>query len=332
MLKLSSSLPPLAVHGNRITDAHTRRPVRLRGVNRSGLEYSSPEAPGALEKAGINALELDEIASWGANILRLPFNQEWALASENYDPAGYLNAIDQVISMAAQRGLYTLLDLQWLDATHPRGTLANGRSNFVPPLPNPASLEVWKQLAARHSSETAVLYDIFNEPHDRLPDDSGPFQRISPEGELSALKGRRVRAQEWHPWARRMVHSIRSQNPAALIFVSGLDWGYDLSDSPIADLDAVVYSSHVYPSKRKSWERAFGKLSRTHPVFVAEWGGGDAHVDWGRELVSYLDERSVGWAAWSWSDWPHLVRKDRPFEPTAFGSVVRGSLLDQASS
>ncbi len=326
------NLPALAVVGNRIVNAETLRPVRLRGVNRSGLEYSPPADPGPIERAGITAHEFDEIASWGANIVRLPFNQEWALPSETYDPSRYLDAMDQVVSMAAQRGIYTLLDLQWLDATHPRGTLKDGTVNLVPPLPNLRSIEVWSQLAARYRSQTGVLCDIFNEPHDKLPDDVGDFQRISLEGNISNARGSRVRASEWHPWATHLVRAIRNQNPAAVIFVSGLDWGYDLSEFPLADVEAVVYSSHAYPNKRKSWDRAFGQLSRTHPVFVAEWGGGDAHVDWGRELLRYLDERSIGWTAWSWSDRPHLIRKEGPFEPTAFGSVVRASLLDQIES
>jgi hypothetical protein len=46
-------------------------------VNRSGLEYTAT--------GGISEEEIREIvAGWGSNVLRLPFNQDWALHSDAY--------------------------------------------------------------------------------------------------------------------------------------------------------------------------------------------------------------------------------------------------------
>ncbi len=329
-MTLSASLPPLKTDRNQIVIAETGQPIRLRGINRSGLEYSSPEDPGSLSKAGITPREFDQIASWGANIVRLPFNQQWALAAPGCDPEPYLSALDHAIELAAKRGMYTLLDLQWLNATQPHGTLKDGSFNFVPPLPNAASLELWPQLAARYRDEPAVLYDILNEPHDPLPDDPVAPHGIRPDRALYRLPKRRVSASEWHPWAIHLVNLIREQNSRALIFVSGLDWGYDLRHFPLTGIEDVVYSSHVYPTK-KNWDRSFGKLSRTHPVFIAEWGGQESSLAWGEELLRYLDERGLGWTAWSWSDHPRLVEIASSFTPTPFGSLVRASLLDQAT-
>ncbi len=311
---------PLETRGNKIVNAQTGEPVLLRGVNRSGLEYSAPRHPGSLVTAGISESEFDEIAGWGANLIRIPFNQSWALRTSDYDPEPYLAALDRVISMAAKRDIYTLLDLQWLDAISPRGRLPNGRTNFVPPLPNLASIELWKQLASRYRNEPAVLYDIFNEPHDPLPGDTGDLKGI-----------RHVTAAVWQSWAIRLVSAIRNEHPLALIFVSGVDWGYDLEGLPCADLAGVVYSSHVYPTKKKSWPSAFGNLSVQVPVFIAEWGGLEEDLSWGRELASYLADLQLGWTAWSWSDHPHLIQPRSSFQPTAFGSLVRG-LLRQSRS
>ncbi|HEY7211234.1 MAG TPA: cellulase family glycosylhydrolase [Bryobacteraceae bacterium] len=303
--KVAQQLPPLRTAGNRIVNAQTGHAILLRGINRSGFEYNSC--------ADIPEAELDHIASWGANIVRLPFNQDWALGSE-----AYREALDRVIAMAAARGMYTLLDLQWLDAVTPRGTLKNGRTNFVPPLPDLHSVELWRLLAARYREIPAVLYDIFNEPHDPLPDD--PLR-------LAGIRriGRRI----WHAWAARLVAAIRGENARALIFISGLDWGYDLSSFPLNGIENVVYSSHVYPHKKKTWEQAFGKPSRTHPVFIGEWGGTGADLLWGRQLVDYFDRLELGWTAWSWCDHPHLVKSG---EPTAFGKLVRARLLLESVS
>ena len=209
---LIEPLPALTTAANRIVQASTLSPFRLLGVNRSGLEYCSPDPPGSLARAGITPEELDAIAGWGANCIRLPFNQSWTC----FEP--YLAAIDNIVDGAAARGLYTILDLQWLDAEQPRGTLANGAPNYVPPLPNAHSIETWRRLARRYSGRTSVLFDIFNEPHDALTDD--PLHR------------RRVRYREWASWAERLIRAIRTEYESALIFVSGLDWGYVLRDFP----------------------------------------------------------------------------------------------------
>jgi hypothetical protein len=108
--RLSFGLPALAVAGNKIVNAQTGRAVLLRGVNRSGFEYSSPEGVGALTKTGINEAEISQIVDvWGANIIRLPFNQDWALERQGYDPAPYRADLEAVIAMAARRGAYTLV-------------------------------------------------------------------------------------------------------------------------------------------------------------------------------------------------------------------------------
>ncbi len=246
---LSANLPALSILGNRIVDSKTLRPVRLRGVNRSGLEYATAEPPGFLANARISEYEFDEIAAWGGNVIRLPFNQAHVLPGWFSEP--YLEALDRVISLTAERGSYTLLDLHWLDSVSPRGHLANGEPNFVPPLPNLSSLAVWSRLARRYREQTAVLYDLFNEPHDPLPDDNGSLDGIRPDKTLFPLARRRVRFRDWNAWAAQLTHAIRSENPHALIFVSGVDWGYNLRHFPSPDLPGVVYSSHVYPGKKE---------------------------------------------------------------------------------
>ena len=292
----------LSTAGNRIVRTDTGAPVLLRGVNRSGLEYSVD--------AGITADEIAHIVeAWGANIIRLPFNQEWALTRPDY-----LATLDFCIETAAARNAYTLLVLHWLDATTVRGHHEDGRRNFVPPLPNADSVEAWRQLARRYREQPAVLYDIFNEPHDPFPDDP--------------LLSEPVTMSHWQPWARRLVDAVRSENPAALIFVPGVHWGYSLEGFPLTGVSGIVYSTHVYPGKVPEWDRAFGSLAATHPVFAGEWGGADQDVPWGRALAGYFRQLGMGWTAWSWKDSPHLVQKPAapPYPPTPFGQLVRENL------
>jgi endoglucanase len=327
--ELSHGLNRLSVSGNMLVDSETGEQVTLRGLVRSGLEYSSPDGIGSLLKAGITAEEIQEmVVGWGAKIIRLPFNQEWALRSKAYDPEPYLAALDFIIDRAAAWGAYTLLDLQWLDARTPRGTNSVGTINFVPPLPGVDSIALWRQLAARYAEEPAVLFDLFNEPHDAHPDDPVPLLGIREDGLTFPLDSRRVSMAEWQPWALHLIRAIRCESASAVIFVSGVNWGYDLRGFPLPGVNGIVYSTHVYCNKGTDWDRAFGKLASEQPVFVGEWGGGPDDFAWGRRLADYVDARGIGWAAWSWSDVPRLVQAPPapPYLPTEFGKLVRSRL------
>lgn len=318
-MSLSHNLDPLWTRGNQMISAWTGRSIVLRGVNRSGLEYSEPGTAGFLAAAGISRVEIQEIASWGCNIIRLPFNQDWALHGRGaFSAESYLQALDTTIRWASEFGMYTLLDLQWLSADVQWGCLKDGSVNRVAPLPDRSSILLWRTLAERYREEPAVLYDIFNEPHDPLPDDPHPV--LDPSG--SEIPGRRVSAAVWSEWAETLTGTIREAHPRAAVFVSGTNWGYDLSGITV-NAEGVVLSTHIYRGKQPSWERAFGTIAASRPVFAAEWGGEDDDVAWGRNLAEYLRSIGIGWTAWSWRDWPHLLSGGRP---TRFGELVKAEL------
>jgi aryl-phospho-beta-D-glucosidase BglC (GH1 family) len=279
--------------------------VRLRGVNLSGLEYS---------RGAVTPAILDEIAGWGANLVRVPFNQRWLL-----DDPGYLDELSLVAAEASARGLYVLFDLQWLDYGQRRGTNPDGSNQATPPLPDENSPRAWQLLARRFAPDPAVMLDLLNEPHDRLPDDEFPLH--SADG--ARLPSPRVSPAEWHPWVHRLAAAIRPLAPETPLFVSGTDWGFQLAR---VNLQNVVYATHVYPYSGKrtrgDWQRGFGQLSERVPVVVTELGpvGDLAVMD---DLLDFLDERDLGWAAWSWRDQPALTDASGP---TDWGRLIRRRL------
>jgi hypothetical protein len=232
--------------------------------------------------------------------------------------ARYLDTLDEAIDCTARNGAYTLLDLQWLDAERAFGP----DRQFVAPLPNPDTRRLWTTLARRYGGNPAVLFDLFNEPHDRALDDPHPLYR--PDGSQYHAEHRRVSMTEWQPWAEMLVDEIREEAPETLIFVSGTNWAYDLRGFPL-DREGLVYSTHVYPNKGEDWFGAFGYLASHVPVFAGEFGGRECDLEWGQRLLDYFDELEIGWTAWSFADRPHLVDRDT-MEPTAFGSLVRERL------
>jgi hypothetical protein len=236
--------------------------------------------------------------------------------------------LDQAIDWAAGMGAYTLLDLQWLDADTVFGRLNDGSDNHVAPLPTEPTIELWSILAERYRSEPAVLFDLYNEPHSPLEDDSNRLYIIDEDGTVRESAADTVGPEEWRPWARKLIETIRVIHPLSLIWVAGVDWASDLRDMQL-DLPDLVYSAHVYPNRPPhQWDERFGELSGAYPVFIGEWGGGAADLDWGARLASFMRTKCCGWTAWSWVDNPTLVRDARrgDYTPTPFGKLVRSEL------
>ncbi|MDZ7373898.1 MAG: cellulase family glycosylhydrolase [candidate division KSB1 bacterium] len=256
------------------------RPVLLRGVNRSGLEYDR------VRGNGISEQEIDYICqTWCARIIRIPFNQEWVLSDKEY-----VEFLDRVVQWIKKNRAYAILDLQWRNTTEK-----------IPPMPDSRAVEMWKLLAQRYREEPAVLYDIHNEAHD-------------------------IDFGSWRRRAAEIIEAIRAVHPRSLILVSGLNWASDLrpwAQDPLP-YENIVYSVHMYPwfGGRGEWEVLFGQFSDRLPIYCGELGGGDADVDWGRELIRYLHAKQIGWCAWSWVDQPYLTLPEDRRTPTAFGQLV----------
>jgi hypothetical protein len=302
---MPSPLEPLQVTGRFLRGSASGKPMILRGVNRSGMEYISTGC-GGMTEAEISSLVLRH----NCRILRVPFQQEWVLQREDYLPQ-----LHQVAGWANACGAYVLLDLQWIDARE------RGPGNRVPALPIPETLECWRGVATSFRDTPGVFFDLFNEPHDPLPGD--PFPLLNPAG-LPYPEQHRVDALMWREWALALIDAVRERHPEAVCFVSGLNWGYDLRPFPL-DRPNLVYSTHIYRARGSDWDEAFGRLAETHCVFAGEWGGGAADLAWGTRLADYLEERAIGWTAWSWTDHPRLWADGRP---TPFGQIVLDRLAD----
>src|SRR6266487_707754 len=77
--------PAVHVQGNRLVDL-AGRPVRLRGVNRSGAEYACAQGWGIFDGPSDSA-SVSAIASWRTNVVRLPLNETCWLGLNGVAPA-----------------------------------------------------------------------------------------------------------------------------------------------------------------------------------------------------------------------------------------------------
>ncbi len=324
---MMSTLPRLTVVGNQLQARCADRlvSVRLKGINRSGLQHKN-----GLALAGFGSDPSVELRRWRdewlVSIIRLPFAQSYYTTYA--EAPQYRAGIAAIIEAAGRLGLYVMLELHGYD-----------ENNLGIAQPDPSSTPaLWADLAKTYGAMPHVLFDIWNEPHS-------------------------VSWSVWKQNAERILRAIRDAGASeSLVVIGGLDWAYDLSplaepQNRITDLGPIVYATHPYPWKKTppttavDWEEKFGQIATQLPVMVSEFGADEtnslpvglgskaAAQAWLTALLDYVDSKGLSALAWSGGDLPHLCLGQsggpvvlpsnppdpgRPTEP--FGQVVQAWL------
>ncbi|RYG55899.1 glycoside hydrolase family 5 protein, partial [bacterium] len=115
--------------------------VRLQGVNIESLEWTA---------AGESVLRATQVAidDWKSNVIRLPVSSEFWFGKDSADGGkAYRQLVEDTITLAANHGAYTLLDLHHFGA------------------PRQRDVDFWKEAATRYKDNSTVIFDLFNEPH-----------------------------------------------------------------------------------------------------------------------------------------------------------------------
>lgn len=283
-----------------------------------GLNIADPDR---LVKEGQWKPELfEELAEWGANIVRLPVHprawREWG--SENY-----LKLLDQGIQWAKEEGMYVIID--WHSIGNLRTDLYQADMYDTSMR---ETLRFWYTVSRRYADEPAVaLYEVFNEP-------------TTFNGQLGTLS--------WDQWSNMVmdiINVIRANSPDAIPLVGGFNWAYDLTpvrDNPIP-AENIAYVAHPYPQKREKpwvekWEKDFGFVAENYPLIATEIGymypeQKGAHIpcladeEYGHTITTYFEEKGISWVAWVFDpDWSPQLIKDWDYTPTRAGKLFKDAM------
>jgi endoglucanase len=310
------------VNGNTVCTVDGR-PHLFHGVARPSLEWSSGGE-------GLLAADFQRMASWKANVVRVPLNQDfWLAASPLHDP-NYPLLVDQVVKWAEAAGMDVILDLHWSDA----GTLGQcpGTNGCQQKMADRNSVTFWSEVASRYAGDGRVMFELYNEPHD-VTWDVWLAGGYTGDGYQAA-------------GMQKLYDTVRSAGADNLVIIGGLDWAYDLSGVPEHRVVGynIAYATHPYASsgsERRSrfWDIYWGGLTATDPVIVTEFGDTRTCADdYAREVLDYADAHAAGWTAWAWfprgCDFPSLLT-DWKATPSVLGASIQAALSrydDPASS
>lgn len=190
------------------------------------------------------------------------------------DPQGQEDLIIPVIDEAIKQGIYVLID--WHDH-HANVNIGRAKSFF-------------SKMSKKYAGIPNVIYEIWNEP-----------ERV----EWKVVKD----------YANEVATEIRKNDPENIIVVGSPHWDQDIdlvAREPLIGFRNIVYSFHFYASEPGHQEslmrRADQALNAGLPVFVTEWGVGEAtgdgvfDVQKTEKWFSWMEKHKISSANWNVTD------------------------------
>jgi endoglucanase len=300
---LASAAPlSIRIEGNHFVNG-TGQTIRLLGVNHASAEYACVDGFG-YDDGHMDAADAAAIASWNANAVRVPLNEDCWLGingqpNNNQDPgeqltsAGYRAAVESYVADLNAHGLYAILDLHW---SAPGTQVAEEQQ----PMPdNDHSPAFWQSVASTFKTNPAVVFDVFNEPYDptdpRSGTDQDPQDQVTwncwdtgtengPAGgapcDTSAYDENEVKTTPYRvAGLQTLVDAIRGTGATQPVMTGGLNFANDLTGwvdhAPDDPLNQEAASFHNYMGQGCDnvgcWNSEIAPVAANVPVVTGEF-------------------------------------------------------------
>jgi len=323
-----TTLPVTSVRadGNHVVDA-AGHPLRLRGVNHSGSEYACIQGWGIFD-GPVDDAAIAAIASWKANVVRVPLNESCWLGVNGVKPAyggaNYQQAIAGYVARLRHAGLAVILELHW---TGSGTTPETGQQ----PMPNRAnSPEFWRQVATAYKGDQGVIFDVFNEPFPDGNRDTPEAWRCWREGGTCA--GMSVLA----AGMQELLDAIRSTGATNLLMLGGVQYANSLTgwlaNRPADPRNNIAASWHVYDNNAcnstSCWDAAAAPVAERVPLVLGELGDNRRGSAFISALMDWMDARQGSYLAWVWNVWgsPLDLITNYDGTPTTYGATFKTRL------
>lgn len=234
----------------------------------------------------VNAKDIQQIAAWGFNSIRLPFH--YAILSPADQPGIFLEegfqVLDSLIAWSKRHQMHVIFDMHCAPGGQNADNISDSDGEaklWTVPANQDRTVEIWKKIAERYAIEPWVAgYDLLNEP-------------VMPSG-FTNLDLRNL--------YRRIALAIREVDANHIIFIEGSVYATNFTDlaPPLLYGTNIAYSFHKYWNETtKSTIQDLLNLRDNWnvPLWLGE--SGENSNPWFYETVKLLEENNIGWCWWT---------------------------------
>ncbi|MGC4021773.1 MAG: carbohydrate-binding protein [Cyclobacteriaceae bacterium] len=244
--------------------------------------------------------DVDSLAHWGFNSIRLPMHYNLFTLSIQQEPVQGANTwvdkgfvmIDSLIKWCAANKIYVILDLHAAPGGQGRDISISDGNPSLPSLWESTdnrnkTIALWTKLAQRYANEPWVGgYDLLNEPNWNFT--AGKNQNGCDETANTPL---------WQIY-KDITAAIRTVDTKHIIFCEGNCWANNYAGFYTWDNNQVV-SFHKYWSNNdvSSIQNALNLRTQFNvPLWLGE--SGENSNQWFKDAITLVENNNIGWAWW----------------------------------
>jgi len=229
--------------------------------------------------------DIEKIASWGFNSIRLPFC--YYLLTPKDQPSVYLEegfaVIDTLLQWCQKNELYLILDMHCAPGGQNKDNISDADGIearlWTEPANQTRTVDIWKKIAERYASEEWIGgYDLINEP-------------VLPSGHTNV---------ELRQLYMRITQAIREVDTNHIIFIEGNWYATDFNSlTPPFDAN-LVYSFHRYWCENThATIQNFITIRNTYKVPLWLGESGENSNTWFYDAIRLLEDNKIGWCWWT---------------------------------
>lgn len=304
----AATIPPAAsngmkisIVGNHFVDANGAT-LQLRGVNRSGTQYACSEGWGIFDGPN-DAISVAAMAAWHINAVRVNGNEDCALGingvKAQYAGDNYISALKTYVNLLHSYGMYAIVDL------HHSAPGTKKASGQVPMPDADHSATYWATMAYAFKDDTAVMFDMFNEPYPNSNrDTTAAWTCVRDGGTCAGVSFTTVGMQQ-------LVNVVRGTGATNPIMVSGPEYAGDLDRwiefKPTDILNQLAASVHIYGkpidspySNPATWDQFVAPVALQFPVVEGEGLDSNCTHKLSDQFLPWADAHGVSYTLWAW--------------------------------
>lgn len=288
-------------------------------------EKNTTEFYTAYKKKGLTKRDVDSLAVWGFNSIRLPMHynlytlsieQEKVKGENTWLDEGF-KMTDELLEWCAANKMYLILDLHAAPGGQGKDANISDYDTTKPSLWESEAnqdkmVALWKKLAEHYKDNIWIGgYDIINEPN-------WNFSGTNING-CDETKNEPLRALQM-----RITKAIREVDTNHLVIIEGNCWGNNYKGMfPLWD-ENMALSFHKYWSNNDAATiQDILNLRKEHnvPVWLGE-SGENSNV-WFLEVLKLVESNNIGWAFWPMKKIENIAGVTSVKEPKGYDKLLR---------